>query len=69
MEATEALSVVGKFAAPLVTKPGLTPEDMIKIGSAFAVVAEHIFKAVGGDEMAAHQFYAMADRCAAERPE
>jgi hypothetical protein len=64
MDDAEILSKVGKFAAPLVTDPNVTPEDVIRIGAAFVAVAEEIYRAVGGNNLAAQQFYVVADRCA-----
>lgn len=65
MKISDALSEVGKFAAAMVTRPGTTEEDAIKIGAALLVAAEEIFTAVGGKKMAAAQFYIAADRCGA----
>lgn len=67
MDTSEALNIVGRFAAPLVTRPDMLPADRIRLASAFAAVAEEILKAVGGNEMAASLFYAIADRLAVKR--
>lgn len=65
MENSDALSEVGKFAAAMVTRPGVTEEDAVRIGAALLVAAEEIFTAVGGKKMASAQFYIAADRCGA----
>ncbi len=65
MEIPETLNEVGAFASSLVTRPGMTPEDVIKVGAALLVAAQMIFESIGGAELAASQFYAFADRCAA----
>lgn len=64
LDQRELLNVVGRFAAPLVTDTHATTEDVVRIGAAFLLVAEEIFKGVGGNQLAAHQFYVAADRCA-----
>ena len=63
MENADALSEIGTYAAEMVTRPGITAKDAVKIGAAFLVAAEEIFTAVGGKKMASAQFYVAADRC------
>jgi hypothetical protein len=47
----------------------MTIEEIATIGASFAATAEVIFRAVGGREYAAKQFYAAADRLAAPEDE
>lgn len=56
------LDAVGKFSASLVTAPGTTPEDAVRIASALISSAELILEAVGGNALAAQVLYAAADR-------
>jgi methionine aminopeptidase len=64
----ELLRKVGTGAASLI-RPGMTIEEIATIGASFAATAEVIFRAVGGREYAAKQFYAAADRLAAPEDE
>ena len=67
MEQSEILNEVGKFASLIITRSGTTEEDAVKVAAAFLVAAETIFERIGGQAMAAAQFYAAADRCASPR--
>lgn len=58
------LDTVGKFTAALVSVPGTTEEDTIRIAAALMSAAEMIFRQIGGGSLAAQQFYLAADRCA-----
>lgn len=57
----ETYNTVGRFAAPMMAKPGLTTEQATVIASAFLYVAVDLFTATTSKEGAALQLFKAAN--------
>ena len=59
---------VAEHRARLVKRHCKTEEDLIAMATIYAMQAHKIWQEMGGEKLAAAQFYAWADRCAAPSP-
>lgn len=63
-----AMKSVGENRARLVRELCRTEDDLTALATVHALEAQHIWEQLGGQRLAAAQFYAFADRNAAPPP-